>query len=199
MIDISKISDELPYIKFVNLYKEALKSEQPNIEAICISSYDEIKHEPDSRFVNLKYIINDEWIFFSNYLSPKANQFKSCSSISAIFFWHESNIQIRLKADIKKTTSKFSDNYFEKRDKEKNILAITSKQSQRIESHEIFLNKYKKFAKDDTNFNSRPSYWGGYSFKPNYFEFWKGHEKRINIREIFKFENNKWNKFYLEP
>ena len=32
-------------------------------------------NSPDSRFVNLKYVINDEWIFFSNYESPRRNNF----------------------------------------------------------------------------------------------------------------------------
>jgi pyridoxine/pyridoxamine 5'-phosphate oxidase len=33
------------------------------------------KNEVDSRYVNLKFISNDEFIFFSNYDSPKASSF----------------------------------------------------------------------------------------------------------------------------
>ena len=44
-----------------------------------------------------------------------------------------------------------------------------------------------------------PEYWGGFLFKPYYFEFWKGHESRINKREIYKNENNKWIKSFLSP
>ena len=63
MINISNISNKSPYIKFKCLYKEALAAEQSNIEAICISSFDYENKESNSRFVNLKYIIDDEWIF----------------------------------------------------------------------------------------------------------------------------------------
>ena len=53
---------------------------QKNIEAISISSYD-LKHkEVSSRFVNLKFLENDEFIFFSNYDSPKSLAFNSDES-----------------------------------------------------------------------------------------------------------------------
>ena len=48
-------------------YDEALNNGQKLIEAISISSYNKEINEVESRFVNLKYIINDEFIFFSNY------------------------------------------------------------------------------------------------------------------------------------
>ena len=93
MIKISNISNKSPYIKFKCLYKEALAAEQSNIEAICISSFD-MKKKSNSRFVNLKYIIDDEWIFFSNYSGPKAKEFDCCPNISAVFFWHKTNTKL---------------------------------------------------------------------------------------------------------
>ena len=39
----------------------------------------------------------------------------------------------------------------------------------------------------------RPSYWGGYSFKPYYFEFWEG-QNRLNKRTIYKRINSEWTK-----
>ena len=50
-------------------------------------------------------------------------------------------------------------------------------------------NYNKSLNKDDLK--KCPNYWGGYSFKPYYFEFWSGHESRINKREILKKIN--WN------
>ena len=86
MISLIDLSDAPPYKKFNKFYKLALKKEQKNIEAISISSYDFKKNEPNCRFVNLKFIIDDEWIFFSNYLSPKANEFDKNPNIAATFF-----------------------------------------------------------------------------------------------------------------
>ena len=199
MISLIDLSDAPPYKKFNKFYKLALKKEQKNIEAISISSYDFKKNEPNCRFVNLKFIINDEWIFFSNYLSPKANEFDTNPNIAATFFWQNINCQIRIKAKICKTNYKFSDDYFNKRDKAKNILAITSKQSKIIASYDDFLDVYDKSMKSITNPSTRPEYWGGYSFKPYYFEFWQGHNDRINKREAYILEGTNWENFFLQP
>ena len=37
----------------------------------------------------------------------------------------------------------------------------------------------------DLNLFDRPSNWGGYSFKPYYFEFWEGHKSRLNKRNVY--------------
>ena len=130
MIDLINIASDLPHNKFLDLYQKALKENQRGIEAIAISSYDKSSNEVESRFVNLKYITGNEWIFFSNYLSPKAMQFESHDQISALFHWGAINSQIRLKAKINKTSVEFSDTHFQSRTKEKNALAISSNQSQ---------------------------------------------------------------------
>ena len=44
-----------------------------------------------------------------------------------------------------------------------------------------------------------PDYWGGFIFTPYYFEFWEGHESRINKREIFKKIDGLWKQSYLQP
>ena len=95
MIDLINIASDLPHKRFLDLYQKALKDNQRGIEAIAISSYDKSSNEVESRFVNLKYIIGNEWIFFSNYLSPKAMQFESHDQISALFHWGAINSQVR--------------------------------------------------------------------------------------------------------
>ena len=199
MINISNISNQLPYLKFEKLYKEALAEQQTNIEAICISSFDKKNNESNSRFVNLKYIIDDEWIFFSNYQGPKAREFEYCPNISAVLFWHQTNTQIRVKAKIYKSSIEFSDSHFKKRDKGKNILAISSKQSKEIESYEDFLDAYELASKEISDTQERPNYWGGYSFRPYYFEFWEGHSQRINKREAYILEEDSWKNIFLQP
>ena len=77
MIKFLNLNSEKPYIHFQSLYQEALDNDQKGIEAISVSSYNQIKNEVEARYVNLKYIVNNEWIFFSNYNSPKASQFES--------------------------------------------------------------------------------------------------------------------------
>ena len=88
----------------------------------CISSFNHITEEVQSRYVNLKYINNNEWIFFSNYESPKSIDFESHPQISALFYWQNIDVQIRMKASISKTDSNFSDLHFKNRDRKKMLL-----------------------------------------------------------------------------
>ena len=120
MIDIENINKiEKPYIIFHKFYFQALKKNQKNIEAIAISSFDTNANQVESRFVNLKYIKNKEWIFFSNYKSNKANNFKNFDQISALFYWNTINVQIRIKARVKKTLEEISNEHFDNRSKNK--------------------------------------------------------------------------------
>ena len=200
MIVLKNKVDTEPYITFYDYFDKAVSLGQEAIEAVNIASYDKNKNEVSSRFVNLKYVIKDEWIFFSNYNSPKSKSFETFDQISAILYWKKIDLQIRIKAKIKRTDSEFSDNHFKLRSAEKNAIAIGSCQSEYIKSYEDVVKNFNK----TLNYNhedlfKRPEHWGGFSFTPFYFEFWEGHESRINKRTVFEFSNNYWNKNFLQP
>ena len=107
----NKISSK-PYMLFYDLLIKAKESHQEAIESILIASFDKEKNEVDSRYVNLKFITNDEFIFFSNYNSPKASSFNSNQPNSCIIYWPSINAQIRMKAKIKKTSKVYNQKYF---------------------------------------------------------------------------------------
>ena len=199
MITFKNLNSATPYKKFLSFYKEAIEKNQPNIEAVSISSFDREINEVQSRFVNLKYIIDDEWIFFSNYQSPKAKSFESHDQITALFYWNTTNIQTRIKANIYKSTQIISDMHFNNRSNEKNIIAVISNQSKKINSPDDVKNKFDEVVTSKNFFDSRPDYWGGYSFNPFYFEFWKGDDNRQNKREVYELKKNSWEKSYLQP
>lgn len=198
MIKFVNIDKSEPYKRLYELYKDARNAKQESIEAILISSYSTKKKEVDARYVNLKIVEDNRFIFFSNYNSPKSIQFKEHEQITAVIFWQNINTQIRLKSIIKKLPNSYSDKYFLKRSPEKNALAISSDQSNEISSYSEVKKKYEEVYTKD-NLNNRPAYWGGFQFTPYYFEFWKGHASRINKREAYELNNQLWLKKYLEP
>ncbi len=198
MIQFNNLNQDKPYLLFKEKYDEALNAEQKAIEALSISSYNTKMHEVDSRFVNLKFITNDEFIFFSNYDSPKASAFNSHNQIAALVYWASINVQIRMKAKIKKTSNEYNQKYFFDRSEKKNALAISSNQSKPIDSYNQVKENYNKSIKND-DLKKCPAYWGGFSFTPFYFEFWEGHESRLNKREIFKKIDGVWEQSFLQP
>jgi len=198
MIQFNNLNQERPYQLLKDKYDEALNAGQKGIEAISISSYNKEISEVDSRYVNLKFISNDEFIFFSNYNSPKASSFNSNNQIAAVLYWPSINVQIRMKAKIKKTSDEFNQKYFFDRSKEKNALAISSNQSKKIGSFKQVKENYNKsLYKDDLK--TCPKYWGGFSFVPYEIEFWEGNEFRLNKRNLYKKDNTNWNHYILEP
>ncbi len=199
MITFKNIQNEEPLVNFHRIYRDAEANHQKNIEAMCISSYSNEDQLVDSRYVNLKYIDGLNWTFYSNYQSPKSKQFVSHNQVSVIFYWNTIDTQIRLRAHIKKSPTYESDEHFRIRSKEKKALAVSSSQSEIIRSYDEVIANYKKVLDDDELLKKRPKYWGGYTFSPFYFEFWKGHESRLNQRKVYLYENGKWKTTCLQP
>ena len=198
MIQFNDLNQKAPYLLFKQKYDEAIDAGQKGIEAISISSYNKGADEVDSRYVNLKFITNDEFIFFSNYDSPKASSFNSFSQIAALLYWPSINVQIRMKAKIKKTSNEYNQKYFFDRSEEKNALAISSNQSKPIDSYNQVKENYNKSLKND-DLKKCPEFWGGYTFTPYYFEFWEGHESRLNKREAYEKNDDSWKHLILQP
>ena len=198
MIIFENKSEKEPFKKIRFYYDEALRHGQENIEAIVVSSYSKKNSLVDSRFVNLKFINNENFIFFSNYNSPKAIQFNEHKQVSILIYWSKINVQIRLSGSIKKTDKAFNNRYFAARNPGKNALAICSKQSKIIDSYDLIKNKYEETLKEK-NLNKCPDYWGGFSFEANSIEIWKGKKNRINLREKYISKNQIWKKYILSP
>ena len=198
MIEFNNLNPEIPYQLLKEKYDEALNAGQRGIEAISISSFNKELNEVDSRYVNLKFISNDEFIFFSNYDSPKAFSFNSHDQIAALLYWPSINVQIRMKAKIKRMTDEFNQNYFFNRSEEKNALAISSNQSKPINSYNQVKENYSKSLEND-DLKKCPEFWGGYSFTPYCFEFWEGHESRLNKREVYEKSDDSWKHLILQP
>tara|TARA_B100000609_G_C17105066_1_gene376713 strand:- start:231 stop:827 length:597 start_codon:yes stop_codon:yes gene_type:complete len=198
MIKFESLCEEIPFLILKEKYDEAVAANQKNIDALCISSFNKEKNEVDSRFVNLKFIKNDEFIFFSNYNSPKASSFISHNQIAALIYWPRINVQIRMKAKIKKTPKEYNQQYFSQRSKEKNALSISSQQSKIIDSYDQVIEKHNETLQN-VDLQRCPEYWGGFSFKPFSIEFWEGSDFRLNKRNLYTLDKTIWNHFILEP
>lgn len=198
MISFNNPCKTKPYKVFKEKYESALKLKQNSIEAIHIASYSKKLNVVDSRIVNLKMINEDGFIFFTNYKSPKAHQFKEHDQIAATLFWDTINTQIRMKGKIKKTSKKFNNQYFLSRNRSKNAVAIFSNQSQKISSYDKVIKKVD-FSFQEGDKYKCPNHWGGFVFCPYSFEFWEGHKYRVNKRRLFEKINNKWIISILEP
>ena len=198
MIEITNKINQKPYKLLYDYYYKAIEYSQESIDAICISSFDNLKKEVDSRYVNLKFIIGNKFIFFTNYDSPKSFQFKSHAQVAVVIFWPKINTQIRIKAHIDKADFDFSNDYFKHRSDKKNALAICSRQSKPTRSFNELRKNYDSVL-NSADLSKRPSYWGGFELTPYYFEFWQGDDNRLNKRVSYSQNSGSWEELNLQP
>ena len=120
------------------------------------------------------------------------------NNVCLTFFWNSVNTQIRINGKISKLNNFLNDSHWSLRSTEKKALAISSKQSAKINSYDEVIDNYKMILKS-SKMDERPPYWGGYSLKPLSFELWKGHKNRLNKRILYKLKQKEWTKEYLQP
>lgn len=184
--------DSHPLEQFTSWFNEyiAIKPIEPT--AMVLSSVDE-KGFPDSRVVLLKEVIDEHFVFFTNYLSHKSSQILLNPHVALNFYWPELNRQIRIRGRAKKTSEIISDKYFSERPFESQCAAIASPQSHKVPSRvkleELFQIAQQKYAEKSI---SRPEYWGGFAVEPVQFEFWQGREKRLHDRILYKKNGQDW-------
>tara|TARA_B100000941_G_scaffold290605_1_gene273779 strand:+ start:4705 stop:5307 length:603 start_codon:yes stop_codon:yes gene_type:complete len=199
-MQFKNLNTKKPFLIFQEYYLAAESAGQPHVEAGCITSVDQ-EYKPHSRYVNFKYLFEDSIIFFSNYTSNKANDFKNNENVAVNFWWPSTDVQVRLEGIISKCSENFSDEHFNSREIGKNAAAIASDQSKPIESYEILQAKFEQVKEAISSGEiqqNRPPDWGGYQIKIAFFEFWEANEERLNYRECYKLENDEWQRYFLQ-
>ncbi len=163
----------------------------PNADAMALATIDAVG-QPAVRIVLCKQIVADPGylVFYTNYSSAKGAAIEAHNSVAAVFHWDHLNRQARIEGIAVRSPAAESDNYFATRDKESQIGAWASAQSQPISSRLQLLNKHVATARKlsglavDSGIMSvpRPPFWGGYRIWVSAIEFWMRGEARLHDR-----------------
>jgi pyridoxamine 5'-phosphate oxidase len=172
--------------------KEAVSGNEKEPTAMVLSTIDEDGF-PESRVVLLKDLREDGLVFFTNYESKKGNQIVGNRHVALVFFWPESERQVRIKGLAEKISESESTNYFKSRPIDSQLGAWASPQSRVIENRELLIDNYSKFQEQFKNREiEKPPYWGGFLIIPEYFEFWQGRANRLHDRIEFQKSATNW-------
>lgn len=193
--------DDNPVIFFKQWFQQALDAQEyePNAMTLATVSAD---GKPSARIVLLKGVEENDFIFFTNYSSRKGQQIGSNPFAALVFFWKSLERQVRIEGVIEKVNPEVSSEYFYSRPFESQIGAISSPQSQIIESREWLQDRFEnlKTIHEKDKAVVRPEHWGGYRLKPELIEFWQGRSSRLHDRIQFsKNEQGLWVKNRLAP
>jgi pyridoxamine 5'-phosphate oxidase len=157
----------------------------PNADAMALATSNP-NGQPTTRIVLCKQIVNDPGyaVFYTNYTSTKGEAIAANNAVSAVFHWDHMNRQARLEGRAVASPAEESDRYFASRDRESQIGAWASAQSQVIHERSQLVRAMQamqqRFA--DTPEIPRPPHWGGYRIWLTAVELWVRGEARLHDR-----------------
>ena len=160
------------------------------VNAMTISSIG-LDGFPKSRIVLLKQIVDEGFIFYTNYNSEKGKSILNNPKVCLSFFWPNLERQVIIKGFAEKVTSETSTTYFHSRPVGSQLGALVSPQSEVIPDRAYLEKKLQTLEKQFENTAiPRPENWGGFLVKPTSMEFWQGRSNRLHDRIRYEYENN---------
>ena len=189
-----------PVKQFQIWLNEALKAEVPEATGMCLATVDP-DGQPSTRMLLLKDVINEEFVFYTNYRSQKSKDLENNSKCAMNFFWPELERQVNILGIAQKIAPDISDDYFRTRPYKSQVGAWASPQSEPIPSRNFIKLEFAKYA---ARFMGkpvpRPPHWGGYSLKPYSISFWQGRPNRLHDRVKYTFtDSGIWTKARIAP
>ena len=199
-IDISNYNNWLDaWNDFYEKEKELVELD-PN--AALVSSVD-AEGNPNARVILIKDVSNKGFVFYTNYQSQKGKELFHNNKGHLTWYSRAQGVSIRIQGEVQKIDASISDNYFASRDRNAQISASISKQSETVESREVLDAEFKKFADDyEGKEIPRPDHWGGVIIQPEKVEVWKSrddYKTRLHDRIVFTLSNDQWTKSRLYP
>jgi pyridoxamine 5'-phosphate oxidase len=191
--------DKNPFIQFEKWFKEAVKSEIPEVNAMTIATAG--KHgRPSARMVLLKQFDEKGFVFFTNYESAKAKNIAENPQAALLFFWEPLERQIRIVGTVEKVSALESFEYFRSRPIDSQLGAWASHQSTVISARELLEKAFGEMLEKFKNGEiPLPPFWGGLRIIPDEFEFWQGRTNRLHDRISYKNNNGLWSINRLSP
>ena len=194
------------YNNWLDAWNDFYEKEKELVEldpnAALVSSVD-AEGNPNARVILIKDVSNKGFVFYTNYQSQKGKELFHNNKGHLTWYSRAQGVSIRVQGEVQKIDASISDNYFASRDRNAQISASISKQSETVESREVLDAEFKKFADDyEGKEIPRPDHWGGVIIQPEKVEVWKSrddYKTRLHDRIIFTLSNDQWTKSRLYP
>jgi pyridoxamine 5'-phosphate oxidase len=187
-----------PFVAFESWFNVAVSSGEQEANAMVISTVNEFM-KPSARVVYLKGLLDQQFVFYTNYLSHKGKDLNQNPNASLLFFWPGLERQIRIEGTVIKISETESDAYFASRPRESQLGAWASHQSEPLVGMDEITQRYKILDEQFQGDIPRPPHWGGMALRPAYLEFWQGKPSRLHERVCFKLTEDAWQISRLNP
>jgi pyridoxamine 5'-phosphate oxidase len=196
--DVSSDLYEDPFKVFEEWFSFADSADELEANAFVLGTTS-IDHQSSTRILYLKEILDDQFVFYTNYNSQKGSEIAANPKVSMLFFYPKSSRQVRIEGVCTKTNESVSDAYFNSRPRGSKIGAWASHQSEELSSATDLTDRVAELELKFPNEVPRPEHWGGYQIQPTRFEFWMGKKSRLHERIIFDRVDNGWKMYRKNP
>ena len=189
LLNLPPLTADNPMDLFTQWFDLAKNSEDSDANAMSLSTVD-TDGMPNSRIVLLKDYNQNGFSFFTNHHSAKGQELKYCPKAALLFHWKSLFKQIRIRGIVTPVIDADADRYFASRDRQSQIGAWVSLQSEYLSSRRDMMQRYDDFNQKFENQDiPRPPHWGGFILNPLSIEFWRNGAYRLHDRLVF-FKND---------
>jgi len=146
-----------------------------------------------SRTVLLKDVVEDKFVFYSNYNSRKGRDLAQNANAALTFLWPELERQINIRGVVSKVPEAMSEQYFQSRPRKYRLGAWASKQREELDSQHTLIKEFLRLTvKYAGRKVPRPPQWGGYQLDPQLIQFWQGRPSRLHDRIQYQRQDDVW-------
>ena len=168
-------------------------------DATCVSTVDS-SGNPDARFVDLKAVQDEGFVFCTSFDSPKGGQLAANPHVALTFWWDHVGRQIRVLGVARRIPDSDADRWFAERSRDAQLATWAFEQSAPLAKHQstehILDLVRQRFPHGRI---PRPAYWGGYLVAPYRVEFLTFEASRVHGRRLYELRHGEWVVSELQP
>jgi pyridoxamine 5'-phosphate oxidase len=188
-----------PIERFQEWFREAGEAgvEAPEAMTLATAAAD---GAPSARMVLLKGADDAGFVFYSGYVSRKADELEENPRAALVFYWRPLGKQVRVEGPVERVSGAESDEYFATRPRGSQLAAWASHQSHQLASREELKRRYAELEREyEGREVPRPPHWGGFRVRPDAIEFWEHRENRLHDRTRYTRAREGWRAERLAP
>lgn len=187
---------------FANLFEAARTAGEPDHTAMTLATAG-LDARPSARIVLLKAWDARGFVFYTHLDGRKGRELQANPHAALLFHWPriEHGVQVRIEGPVEIVSDDDADDYFASRPRGSQIGAWASKQSETLESAEVFAQRMDQAEMQfDGRDVPRPPRWTGLRVRPERIEFWYGADFRLHERHLYEADRaGDWSTRMLYP
>lgn len=189
-----------PIQKFLGYWDAAKNvSGSANRNSICVSTIDEAGY-PNARFVDLKEVSQQGFVFCTDLESQKAREIGLHSKTSICLWWEHISLQCRIRGECTRISDDEANRHWVCRSRDGQLASVVARQDRPLESVEA-LRKAIAATEHDLLGQpiQRPESWGGFRLAPDRIEFLEFSHDRLHLRTLYTLQGGVWETTLLQP